>query len=205
MWGRSWQTRRQSLPNAPGTRAVAAYGADVLEAGSDLVVASVGALSDPALAGQLSDAARRGGSQLVVPSGAIGGIDILAAARLSALTSVRYTGTKPPMAWSGTPAEEQVDLSALEGPTVIFEGSARQAAQSYPKNANVAATLALAGIGMDPHHGHAGCGIRARPRTCTRSAFRHRRSRRMSASSASHRRTTRKRRRPRLSASPARC
>src|SRR5690606_28834584 len=65
------------------------------------------------------------------------------------LKSLSYTGIKPPMAWEGTIAAEQFDLAALQAPTVIFEGTARQVALSYPKNANVAATLALAGRGMD--------------------------------------------------------
>lgn len=132
-----------------GHGAVADYGAEVLRSGTDLIVASVGALADADLAAMLEGAARKSGAQCVVPSGAIGGIDALGAARLSGLTSVAYTGTKPPSAWAGTPAEEACDLTGLRAPVTFFEGTARQAAQSYPKNANVAATLALAGLGMD--------------------------------------------------------
>ncbi|QXT38241.1 aspartate dehydrogenase [Gymnodinialimonas ceratoperidinii] len=132
-----------------GHGAVTAYGPEVLQSGTDLVVASVGALADAKLAARLAETARQSGAQCVVPSGAIGGIDALGAARLSGLTSVRYTGTKPPSAWSGTPAEEACDLAALSEPFTFFEGTAREAAQAYPKNANVAATLALAGLGMD--------------------------------------------------------
>jgi len=132
-----------------GHAAVSEYGATVLEADSDLVVSSVGALADPELFDRLKTAASAGGGQLVVPSGAIGGIDVLSAARLSGLTSVRYTGRKPPLAWAGTPAEDANDLQTIKAPTIIFAGTAREAAKSYPKNANVAATLALAGLGMD--------------------------------------------------------
>ena len=130
-------------------QAVAEHGSLILSAGIDLVVASVGALSDPNLANALETAARVGNAQCVVPPGAIGGIDALGAARLSGLTSVTYTGRKPPKAWLGTPAEKATNLAALTEPFRFFEGNAREAAQSFPKNANVAATLALAGLGMD--------------------------------------------------------
>lgn len=135
-----------------GHQAVAQFGPAVLGRGCDLVVASVGALSDPALAQQLGTAALQSGAQCVVPAGAIGGIDALGAARLSGLKSVTYVGRKPPMAWAGTPAEKAVELDTLTHAHCFFEGNARDAATQFPKNANVAATLALAGMGMDATH-----------------------------------------------------
>jgi aspartate dehydrogenase len=62
---------------------------------------------------------------------------------------VRYTGIKPPGGWGGSPAEDALNLATLTAPAVHFTGSARAAALAYPKNANVAAATALAGIGFD--------------------------------------------------------
>ena len=132
-----------------GHAAVASFGSRILQQGCDFLIASVGALADADLLQQLKGAAQDGGAQLIVPAGAIGGIDALGAARLSGLSSVRYTGRKPPLAWAGTVAGEAADLAGLSEARQIFSGSAREAARHFPKNANVAATLALAGMGME--------------------------------------------------------
>lgn len=121
----------------------------ILQAGVETVVVSIGALADDALFTALVQAAKSGGTRFVLPAGAIGGIDLLSALRASGITDVSYSGRKNPKAWTGTPAEDLVDLSSLTNETVIFNGNAREAATQYPKNANVAATLAFAGLGWD--------------------------------------------------------
>ncbi|WP_306223831.1 aspartate dehydrogenase [Bosea beijingensis] len=121
----------------------------LLGAGIDVVIASVGALSDDRLLSHLMQASQDGGGRLIVPSGAVGGLDALRAARDTGLDRVVYTGKKPPRAWAETPASDAFDLDAIVSPTTIFEGSAREAARLYPKNANVTAAVALAGAGFD--------------------------------------------------------
>lgn len=121
----------------------------LLEAGIDVVVASIGALCDDALRNALQDAAANGGGQLILPSGAIGGLDALSAAAQAGLDSVVYTGRKPPRAWLGTPAAERWSIAELSEATVIFEGNAKEAARTFPQNANVTAAVALAGIGFE--------------------------------------------------------
>jgi aspartate dehydrogenase len=132
-----------------GHQAVALHATAVLRAGIETLIVSIGALADASLYAQVTQAARDGGSRFILPAGAIGGVDILSALRPAGIGSVSYTGRKPPLAWTGTPAETLVDLAALTSEAVFFEGTARDAATLYPKNANVAATLALAGIGWE--------------------------------------------------------
>lgn len=134
---------------AAGHAAVRDAALPCLAAGIETVIVSVGALADAGLEAAVARAAREGRTRAVLPAGAIGGIDLLAALRLGGLARVTYTSRKPPAAWAGTPAGTLLDLAALDGAAVFFEGSARQAATDYPKNANVAATVALAGAGWD--------------------------------------------------------
>jgi len=131
-----------------GHAAVAGAVPVLLRNGVDVTLVSVGALADDALRSALADASRAGQSALTWVSGAIGGLDALSAARAGGLSSVRYTGRKPPLAWIGTLAEKAFDLAALDAPAVIYRGNAAEAARLYPKNANVTAAVALAGVGF---------------------------------------------------------
>jgi aspartate dehydrogenase len=129
--------------------AVDAYGALLLQAGADVLMVSVGALADSKREESLVSAARKAQRKLLLPSGAIGGIDWLAAASLAGLSQVTYRSRKPPQAWFGSAAEQHINLATLSKATSFYQGSAREAALLYPKNANVAATIALATLGFD--------------------------------------------------------
>ncbi len=138
------------IVDCAGHQALRTYGPDILRAGFDLTTVSLGALADRDLETALQTAAKDGGARLALASGAIGALDALRSARIGALHKVRYVGRKPPAGWRGSPAEDQLDLANMtSGAEAHFVGSARDAARTYPKNANVAAAVALAGIGFD--------------------------------------------------------
>lgn len=144
--------RPDMVVECAGHAAVVAHVPLVLRAGTDVVIVSIGALADAPLEQELRNAAAEGKARLILPAGAVGGIDLLAAIGQAGGLEVRYRGSKPPLAWSGTPAEALIDLGALQEPKTFFTGTAREAARAYPKNANVAATLALAGAGFEATH-----------------------------------------------------
>jgi aspartate dehydrogenase len=132
-----------------GHAAVAEFGEDCLTSGTDFLVTSVGALTDTLLLQRLERASRTHMGKLMIPAGAIAGVDALAAARYGGLERVRYISRKPPEAWTGTPAERMCDLGRLTAPVEFYTGNAGEAARLFPQNANVAATIALAGLGFE--------------------------------------------------------
>lgn len=134
---------------AAGRAAVEPWGLAALRRGLGYAVSSTSAFVDAALLERLLSAARAHGGRLIIPPGALGGIDALAAASALPLRDVLHTIVKPPAAWRGTAAEAMIDLDALTGPTTFFTGSARVAADRFPQNANVAIVSALAGVGLD--------------------------------------------------------
>jgi aspartate dehydrogenase len=131
--------------------AVKQYAREVVSAGRDLLILSVGALVDDGLWNELRELARKNRCNIFLPTGGLGGIDLLKSASRAQLSTVQLVTTKPPKAISTVPyvTSKGVDLASLREPMVVFEGTAREAVKHFPKNINVAATVSLAGVGFD--------------------------------------------------------
>lgn len=121
----------------------------LLAAGIDVIPLSLAAFADPAGETVLRTAAGLGPGRILVPSGAVGALGLLAAAAAAGLDSVRFVQSYPPAVWRRTPAATMVDLDRLDGPVAFFRGSARAAARLFPHNLNAATGIALAGLGLD--------------------------------------------------------
>jgi aspartate dehydrogenase len=119
----------------------------VIKAGKKVVVLSVGALlgHPDLLNGEV------GPGQIMVPTGALLGLDAVVAAAEGTIHSVRMVTRKPPLGLLGAPylEKERIDITGLKAPLKIFDGSPREAAVGFPANLNVAVALSLAGIGPD--------------------------------------------------------
>lgn len=135
---------------AAGVAAVRMHAVPLL-ATADLLMMSVGAMADAGFSADVVAAARSAGRRVYLPSGAIAGLDGVRAAAGARLDAVVLTTRKPPAGLKGAPYfnEHPVDLDALPGPTVVFEGSAAEAIAAFPANVNVAVTLSLAGLGPE--------------------------------------------------------
>jgi aspartate dehydrogenase len=95
--------------------------------------------------------ARETGARIVVPTGALLGLDAVRAAAEGRVESVTIQTRKPPRGLEGAPylLERKIDVLAIKEPTLVFKGNAFDAARGFPANVNVAAALALAGIGPE--------------------------------------------------------
>ncbi|MGE5271453.1 MAG: aspartate dehydrogenase [Thiohalocapsa sp.] len=119
-----------------------------LAAGRTLVVLSCGALLDNF---DLVDLARDAGGRILVPTGALLGLDAVQGAAQGMIERVHMTTRKPPAGLDGAPylVAHGISVVGLAAPRRVFTGTAREAAKGFPANVNVAAALALAGIGPD--------------------------------------------------------
>ncbi len=125
-----------------------ALAASAISNGCIFIPLSVGALLDRP---DLVEQARATGARIVVPTGALIGLDAVKAIAQGNVTSITMVTRKPPRGLKGAPhiAATGVDLDSVSEPLKVFSGTAREAAKGFPANVNVAAALGLAGIGPD--------------------------------------------------------
>jgi aspartate dehydrogenase len=119
-----------------------------IERGRTFVPLSVAQLLEQA---DLIERAKQTGARIVVPTGALLGLDAVRAAAEGNVRSVVMVTRKPPAGLEGAPylRERGISLANLREPLKVFDGSAREGARGFPANVNVAAALSLAGIGAD--------------------------------------------------------
>jgi len=129
--------------------AVRSYAEKALRAGKDLLIMSVGALMEDSFRKRLASVAKEKSRNLYLPSGAIGGLDILRAAREGKLYEVKLITSKNPSALAGAPyfQEHAMDSDEIQNRMTLFEGTAKEAVKLFPANVNVAAMLSLEGLG----------------------------------------------------------
>ncbi len=122
--------------------------APFVASGKIAVVLSAGALLDNE---DLIETAKQHGGQIVVPTGALIGLDAVTAAAVGKIHSVRMITRKPIRGLAGAPyiVENNIDIEGITKAQKIFDGTARDAAKGFPANVNVAVALSLAGIGPD--------------------------------------------------------
>lgn len=120
----------------------------ILENGKDVLVMSVGKLLG---ANHLFETARTAGRRIIVPSGAVAGIDAVRAAAIAGIETITLTTCKPPASLEGAPylAARNISISSITGETTIFEGGVHDAVAAFPQNINVAAAVALASNAHD--------------------------------------------------------
>jgi len=152
----AWSTCVLDLPDyrpdvvieAAAPQVVREYAIPLLDRGVELLLMSTGALADPEFLCDLYVALERTRGRIYVPSGAIGGTDVLRAAALDGIDEATLTTSKPPAGLRGAPwfVDHPLDLDAITERTLVFRGSVADAVRWFPQNVNVAAVLNLAAV-----------------------------------------------------------
>lgn len=146
----SFFTSTDIVVEAASKSAVIDYGEKILRLSKKLVILSSGAFEDTFLLSKFIQVAEKYNSNIVVPSGAIAGLDAIRSVK-GTLDHLSITTTKNPSGLKGAPYFDraEITLEDITTRTVLFEGSATDAISKFPANVNVAVTLALAGLGLE--------------------------------------------------------
>jgi aspartate dehydrogenase len=136
---------------AASQTALREFAPQVLWAGRDIMLLSVGALADGKFNDHIRRIARERRTKIFIPTGAIAGVDGVRCAAEGRIDTVTLETRKPPQALRGNETVEQmgIDIENLTEETILFEGPASRAVYDFPQNINVAAALSLAGVGFE--------------------------------------------------------
>ena len=148
LWSRrTFRCTPTSRSMRAGVRLGAHLPADV-GSGKKVMVLSAGALLPRP---ELVELAKARGGQIIVPTGALLGLDaVTAAAEGRSIRSDDHAQAAARPAWRAYPSRRNgISVEGLNEAKRVFEGTAREAAAGFPANVNVAAALSLAGIGPD--------------------------------------------------------
>lgn len=124
---------------AASQKAVIKYAEDILNAGKDLIIMSIGCLYDEHFKKKLEKIALKNDCKIYIPSGAVCGIDGVLSASIDTIDEVTLVTTKPPSSLNKKYSKR----------TIVFKGNASEAVKKFPENINVAASLSIAGVGFD--------------------------------------------------------
>lgn len=133
---------------AASVETVKEYGSEILDNGIHFIPLSVGALADNDLYEKLQRKAQANQAVLYIPSGAIGGFDLMRKMTLADRPEVEINTYKSPDSLSDAPflKNESFIMNEKE---VVFDGSAKEAIKGFPQNINVAVATGLATIGPE--------------------------------------------------------
>lgn len=123
-------------------------GIKILENGINLIPLSIGAFADREFYKKIEQTALDNNSRVHLPSGAVGGFDVLRASMLMEDVEVSIVTEKSPESLNGAPFLDGRLLSQ-DKVEEVFSGSAKEAIELFPKNVNVAVATALATTGVD--------------------------------------------------------
>lgn len=134
---------------AASIKAIKAYASTLLESDKDILIMSLGAFSDPEFYAMIVDLMSKKGNRVYLPSGAIGGSDIIRSVR-DYINEITLVTTKSNKSLKGAPyfQNNNIDIESIRKKTVIFDGNAIEAIREFPSNVNVSALISMAGIGF---------------------------------------------------------
>lgn len=141
-------TKPDFIIEAASVDIVQEFGEIILKEGIHFIPLSVGGLADEVFYNKLQTTAKENNAVLYIPSGAIGGFDLMRKMTLVDEPEVEINTSKPPKGLEGAPYVEGKEISETEK-EIVFDGTAKEAIKGFPENINVAVATALATIGPE--------------------------------------------------------